>query len=664
MNEADMELDQPLAEQILPSISYPSECDLVMKGGITSGVVYPLAIVEIAKAFRLRSIGGTSAGAIAAAAAAAAEAGKQRRKQGLLDAKSQCSDFELLAQLPHYLASPDKVTTRTGLLGMFRAHPRLSTLFDGLTTSLSIERKRTRYWSVAKCLSGELRIALLFGFVLGALPLTFTEWQALHFFTLVWFLVGGLLCAAIGGFILLAARLVSVLRSNRFGLCSGMPEPGDTTEVASQCLTVWLHRYLDQLSGQADVLSEVVGAPTHKPLTFGDLAKLDINLQMMTTCLSQGRPYRLPFRDDVLVRENNQFYYLEEDFRELFPAKVVDWMIAHQRPAQGGSHSEASRIGYCRLPKPEDLPVVVAVRMSLSFPFLLSAIPLYATDYGNPGKDLECCWFSDGGLSSNFPIHFFDSPLPQRPTFGLDLGVLHDYQDPKQDRVFFPQNNNQARLPSWRRFHQLGALGSIGGFVSAIFNTATEWSHDTLSRLPGFRDRVALIRLTAEEGGLNLAMPESRINALTRYGQEAGIEFVRRFGDCSHLEGIAPSPDMNWENHQLIRLRLLIASVSEVVGCLRTTDIALNATPSQRYQRFFTNAKLGPATYRFQQRAGTQQSGPPFRSQAVLAQHILESLLKLAAEIAASTAQPGGATIDPENKAPKPTPEFKLKPRI
>jgi hypothetical protein len=36
-----------------------------MKGGITSGVVYPLAIVEIAKAFRLRSIGGTSAGAIA-----------------------------------------------------------------------------------------------------------------------------------------------------------------------------------------------------------------------------------------------------------------------------------------------------------------------------------------------------------------------------------------------------------------------------------------------------------------------------------------------------------------------------------------------------------------------------------------------------------------------
>lgn len=42
---------------------FPTECDLVMKGGITSGIVYPLAVVEISKAFRLRSIGGTSAGA-------------------------------------------------------------------------------------------------------------------------------------------------------------------------------------------------------------------------------------------------------------------------------------------------------------------------------------------------------------------------------------------------------------------------------------------------------------------------------------------------------------------------------------------------------------------------------------------------------------------------
>ena len=35
-------------------------CDLVMKGGITSGVVYPLAIWTLAKHYRFKNIGGTS----------------------------------------------------------------------------------------------------------------------------------------------------------------------------------------------------------------------------------------------------------------------------------------------------------------------------------------------------------------------------------------------------------------------------------------------------------------------------------------------------------------------------------------------------------------------------------------------------------------------------
>ena len=35
----------------------PLECDLVMKGGITSGVVYPLAVTELAEVYRLR-VGG------------------------------------------------------------------------------------------------------------------------------------------------------------------------------------------------------------------------------------------------------------------------------------------------------------------------------------------------------------------------------------------------------------------------------------------------------------------------------------------------------------------------------------------------------------------------------------------------------------------------------
>ncbi|HYI24518.1 MAG TPA: hypothetical protein VD767_03835, partial [Thermomicrobiales bacterium] len=60
--------DSPQATE-LPAL----ECDLVMKGGITSGLVYPKAVVRVARDYRIRDIGGTSIGAIAAALTAAAE---------------------------------------------------------------------------------------------------------------------------------------------------------------------------------------------------------------------------------------------------------------------------------------------------------------------------------------------------------------------------------------------------------------------------------------------------------------------------------------------------------------------------------------------------------------------------------------------------------------
>ena len=53
------------------------ECDLVMKGGITSGIVYPPVVQILRKKYRFKSIGGTSAGAIAAALTAAAEHGRE-----------------------------------------------------------------------------------------------------------------------------------------------------------------------------------------------------------------------------------------------------------------------------------------------------------------------------------------------------------------------------------------------------------------------------------------------------------------------------------------------------------------------------------------------------------------------------------------------------------
>jgi predicted acylesterase/phospholipase RssA len=57
-------------------------CDLVMKGGVASGLVYPGVVKELARRYRFTSIGGTSAGAIAAGICAAAEFGRQCETSG------------------------------------------------------------------------------------------------------------------------------------------------------------------------------------------------------------------------------------------------------------------------------------------------------------------------------------------------------------------------------------------------------------------------------------------------------------------------------------------------------------------------------------------------------------------------------------------------------
>jgi len=77
-----------------------------MKGGITSGVVYPLALVELSKKYRFANIGGTSAGAIAA------EYGRGKAGAG----------FERLEQIPDCVG--------TNLLSMFQPKPVLKPLFN------------------------------------------------------------------------------------------------------------------------------------------------------------------------------------------------------------------------------------------------------------------------------------------------------------------------------------------------------------------------------------------------------------------------------------------------------------------------------------------------------------------------------------------------------
>jgi predicted acylesterase/phospholipase RssA len=88
------------------------KCDLVMKGGVTSGVVYPRAITELSRQYQFLSIGGTSAGAIAAAVAAAAE---YSRSAGNANA------FDELEKLPLWLGGISPKGKHSNLFHLFQA---------------------------------------------------------------------------------------------------------------------------------------------------------------------------------------------------------------------------------------------------------------------------------------------------------------------------------------------------------------------------------------------------------------------------------------------------------------------------------------------------------------------------------------------------------------
>src|SRR4029078_5427539 len=84
-------------------------CDIVMKGGLTSGVVYPMAVVDLSEEFRFKNVGGTSAGAIAAALTAAAEF--RRVSTGSRDG------FDQIKALPEFLGC--KTNGQSNLLNLF-----------------------------------------------------------------------------------------------------------------------------------------------------------------------------------------------------------------------------------------------------------------------------------------------------------------------------------------------------------------------------------------------------------------------------------------------------------------------------------------------------------------------------------------------------------------
>lgn len=596
----------------------PRYCDIVMKGGITSGVVYPPAVVELAKTFSFRNIGGTSAGAIAAAVTAAAEFGRQHNAGG----------FSSLANLPADLGAPVSPGGDSLLLSLFQPQRETKALFRTVVASLGNKR-----FKVVKIVLAAIRNFIIWA-LLGIIPgLVFTGlaiFCAQGFFR--WVSVLGGVVLIITGLVIAVAlgiyrQVTKAVPENHYGLCRGLTEDPGNTPV----LTSWLSKLINETAGIA---------AAGKPLTFGDLWGVDknnrqINLQMMTTNLTTGRPYQLPFTQRT-------FYFDPSEWSKFFPKNVMDWLLSKSEDPEAMEFAPLRK-----LPAAENLPVVVATRMSLSFPILLSAIPVYARDFGRVREEdrrPQKCWFSDGGICSNFPVHFFDAPLPRWPTFAINLRPFHP--DHPDTPVFMPDKNVGGITETFTNFDQGSGRDRLFGFVGAILNTLENWTDNMQTRLPGYRDRIVHISLNSKtEGGLNLNMPAELIVNLGQRGEEAARLLTE------HFTLPADAIETSWDNHRWVRYRSMMDLLEEM---LKQIELAINnpAPGDRSYQelitREFTDA---PASYKWRN-----------RSQRTFADKATGELMALIAKWQSLRTRDRTSTFT--THTPKPQPELRVKPRL
>jgi NTE family protein len=149
-------------------------------------------------------------------------------------------------------------------------------------------------------------------------------------------------------------------------------------------------------------------------------------------------------------------------------------------------------------------PVVDAVRMSMSYPFLFSPVTLY--------RDGRPHYIVDGGLLSNFPIWLFDSPHPKRPTWGFRLHPGADVEEGLPYR--------KIPRPFW-----------AVPLIKAMFSAATEaWDREQLEHVVSART-VSIP--THDISTTNFGLSETDAGNLYDWGEAAAQAF---FSDPSQRQ--------------------------------------------------------------------------------------------------------------------------------
>lgn len=622
-------MSQPLPPPLTEEPPADRYADLVMTGGVASGVVYPWAVLELARHYRFRNIGGTSVGAMAAVLTAAAEYGRRR---------GHAQAFEPLRLLPQALAERPPHTrsaaSRTRMLSLFQPAPQGRRLFGLLLAAIDTHYGNdrggapptTRHW-----LRFGAQVLRAYGlWPLGGVLLPVAMLTALCVVAAPWGGLAGLVAALVAlaamlglGVLVLGLGLLRDLQrgvaDNDLGLCRGSSTERDELGRRLPALVDWLHEGVQASAGlRADEPPLTFEQLWHAPLTPGGAGPAvardgsvrpqdrSIHLEMITSLISHGRPRRLPLRD-----RDARLFFDPEQWRHFFPPVILDALVRASEPyrprsaADPPAHPSTQQL--LELPGAK-MPIVVAARLSLSFPVLFSALPVWAIDH-EPAqpvlRPLRQGRFSDGGLSSNFPIEFFDVGWPGWPTFGIWLEPKSPY---RADRFWRPRFMGQGRGDRWDHFEgapdihdrspraptRRPTVGTLLSFLWACVSTSKDWRDRSQLRLPGTRTRVVRVQLARQERELNIGMPAGLIMDMAHaQGTKAGQALAQAFAP----DAASGRPGVDWTEHLWARLCGLVDGLKGLLdGSAEALDAAAHAV-------------------RFDELLRRWQQEPPLRSQ-------------------------------------------------
>jgi hypothetical protein len=240
---------------VTPDPPDPRYCDVVMEGGVTSGVIYPGFVEALHEELELRCIGGTSAGAIAATGAAAAQLGQLA-----------LGEHDAPPPAPRPGGQPENLRVRQGFAGLDdlaqqivqpaprapEGELRLRQLFEPVGSTVHLFRLAdavrppkhlARKTKAGRVFTG-ISAAIAEGIRSFASPAAGRlAWLLLAFGLLLWIVAIGLVVGGGFGVLLgilialfaaavtvaalswaLARRSLQAIADNQFGVVSGMPD--------------------------------------------------------------------------------------------------------------------------------------------------------------------------------------------------------------------------------------------------------------------------------------------------------------------------------------------------------------------------------------------------------------------------------------------------------